>query len=134
DPSGLWLASVLGDLLMPDMFVRGQYAAAAMLDAEVARASFADGAGDLSNLGRAATAFGWGGGRLADAWPQGTETAGYREIRTSEVETLVVNGELDVSTPPQISTRGLMPHLPNGHEVVLEGIGHTASFFQEQAA
>ena len=62
DASGFWFTSVFGDLLFPELFVRGQYAAAAMLDAQAARDYFAGGHGDLSNLGRAATAFTWGGG------------------------------------------------------------------------
>ena len=62
DASGFWFTSVFGDLMYPELFVRGQYAAAAMLDAQAARDYFARGHGDLSNLGRAATAFTWGGG------------------------------------------------------------------------
>ena len=53
DPSGFWLTSVLGDLLFPELFVRGQYAAAAMLDAQAARDYFTGGQGDLSNLASA---------------------------------------------------------------------------------
>ena len=84
DPSGFWLTSVLGDLLFPELFVRGQYAAAAMLDAQAARDYFARGPGDLSNLAVAATAFSWGGGGLADAWPAAPDegpTAGCRPRR-----------------------------------------------------
>jgi pimeloyl-ACP methyl ester carboxylesterase len=43
------------------------------------------------------------------------------------VETLVINGELDFSTPPQVTTKELLPYLPNVQEVVLPGIGHTAT-------
>jgi len=53
-------------------------------------------------------------------------------VRTSNVETLLIGGELDFSTPPQVATKELLPYLPNGHEVVLPGIGHTASMFAEQ--
>src|SRR5215203_1508886 len=73
DASGFWFTSVLGDLLFPELFVRGQYAAAPMLDAQASRDYFARGQGDLSNLGRAATAFTWGGGVLADSWPAAPE-------------------------------------------------------------
>jgi hypothetical protein len=34
--------------------------------------------------------------------------------------------------PPQVATKELLPYLPNGHEVVLPGIGHTGSFFAVQ--
>ena len=45
---------------------------------------------------------------------------------------LLVGGELDFTTPPQIAARELLPHLPNGHQVVLPGFGHTVSFWSEQ--
>jgi hypothetical protein len=53
-------------------------------------------------------------------------------VRTSEVETLVINGALDVMAPPQLASRELMPHLPNGQEVILPGFGHTVSFLTQQ--
>src|SRR5215204_2192850 len=133
DASGFWFTSVLGDLLFPELFVRGQYAAAPMLDAQTARDYFARGQGDLSNLGRAATAFTWGGGgELADAWPAAPEEGTYSRVRTSEVETLLIGGDLDPMTPPQVATTQLLPYLPNGHQVVLPGFGHQGTVFREQ--
>ena len=132
DTSGLWFGSFIGDVLLSDMFIAGQRAAAASIDAGAARDYFADGLADLSNLGAAATASGWAAGYWVDVWPAAAEADAYQHVRTSEVETLVVNGELDFSTPPQVATRELMPFLPNGQEVVLAGFGHTGSFFQEQ--
>jgi pimeloyl-ACP methyl ester carboxylesterase len=132
DASGFWSTSVLGDLLFPELFVRGQYAAAPMLDAQAARDYFARGQGDLSNLGRAATAFTWGGGVLADSWPAAPEEGTYSRVPTSEVETLLIGGELDPMTPPQVATTQLLPYLPNGHQVVLPGFGHQNTVFNEQ--
>jgi hypothetical protein len=132
DVSGLWVSSVLGDLLTPELFVRGQYASAAILDAEVARRYFAQGPGDPADLARAASALAWAGGQLVDAWPASPHEEGYGSVRTSQVETLLVGGELDVATPPQVATRELLPYLPNGREVVLPGFGHTQSFFSDQ--
>lgn len=132
DASGLWVSSVLGDVLTPELFVRGQYASAAILDAEVARDYFAGGSDDPSDLARAASSLAWGGGRLVDAWPASPHEEGYSSVRSSRVETLLVGGELDVATPPQVATRELLPYLPNGREVVLPGFGHTQSFFGDQ--
>ena len=36
------------------------------------------------------------------------------------------------STPPEIAKEDLLPHLPNGRQVVLSGFGHTASFWAQQ--
>ncbi len=50
----------------------------------------------------------------------------------SDVETLLIGGRLDIATPPQNATRQLLPHLSNGHEVVLPDIGHTDDFWTYQ--
>ncbi len=133
DASGLWFASLAGDLLAPTMFVRGQYAAAGRLDAQAGRDYFASyGQQRDSDLGVAATAFGWVGGGLTDAWPAAPDENEYSRVRTSNVETLLIGGELDFTTPPQIATKELLPYLPNGQQIVLAGIGHTVSFWSEQ--
>ena len=55
-----------------------------------------------------------------------------RRCSDSNVETLLIGGALDVATPPQWASRDLLPHLPNGREVVLENIGHTNDFWTYQ--
>jgi hypothetical protein len=115
------------------LFVWGQYAAFGRADAQVARDYFSSGGpDDGTNLGRSATTYVWGGGRLADAWPAAPDENLYSKLRTSKVETLLVGGELDFSTPPQVMTKELLPYLPNGQQVVLPGIGHTGTFFAVQ--
>jgi hypothetical protein len=69
---------------------------------------------------------------LADAWPAAPDENTYRQVRTSSVETLLIGGELDTATPPQVAAKELLPSLPNGHQVVLPNVGHIASFFGEQ--
>jgi hypothetical protein len=69
---------------------------------------------------------------MVDAWPAAPEENEYSQVRRSNVETLLVGGELDFSTPPQIMTKELLPYLPNGQQVVLPGIGHTGTFFAVQ--
>jgi hypothetical protein len=133
DASGFWFQSLLGDLVLPRAFVWGHYAATTRADAQAGRDYFSSGGQELSsNLGRAATAFVWGGGRLADSWPTSPNEAAYSRVRTSEVETLLVGGALDFSTPPQVATKELLPYLPNAHQVVLPGFGHTATFWADQ--
>jgi pimeloyl-ACP methyl ester carboxylesterase len=133
DPSGLWITSLLADVMMPDLFTYGQYAAAASADAQAARDYFAEGAqGQETNFGYAATSAGWAGGQAAEAWPAANEVEKYTGVQQSNVEALLIGGELDVSTPPQIATEELLPSLPNGHQVVLPGFGHTLTVFTEQ--
>jgi pimeloyl-ACP methyl ester carboxylesterase len=132
DASGFWFTSLFAGAFFPGEFVWGEYAASARLDAQAARDYFSTGEALDSSLARAATAFGWGGGGLADAWPVTPDEDEYREVRTSNIETLLVGGELDVATPPQWATRDLLPHLPNGRQVVLPGFGHSTSFWLDQ--
>jgi pimeloyl-ACP methyl ester carboxylesterase len=134
DASGLWLTSALLDELLGYLSGRGgQYAAFGNIDAGAAAAYFAAGAPDgYANLGYAATASSWAGGQLAAAWPTDPQARQHHRPRTSDVETLLIGGELDFMTPPQRATDELLPHLPNGHEVVLDGIGHNFSFWHDQ--
>jgi hypothetical protein len=135
DASGFWFQSLLGDLAFPALGVWGDYAAVASIDARASRTYFSAGEqGDTSNLGYAATAFIWGGGQLADAWPAAPDDDEYAVVRPSNVETLLISGELDFATPPQAATEELLPTLPNGHQVVLPGFGHSTTIWTEQTA
>jgi hypothetical protein len=106
-------------------------AAVGRADARAAREYFRTGRHG-SILGDPGTAFTWAGGLLADAWPAAPGEDEYSRMRTSAVETLVIGGSLDFATPPQVATRELMPYLPNGHQVVLQGFGHTTDFWNQQ--
>lgn len=133
DASGFWVTSLITDLMFPKMFVWGEYAAAGRIDAQAAREYFSSGGQETeTNLGRAASTFVWGGGRLADAFPADPDEIEYSRVRTSNVETLMISGALDLSTPPQIARRELLPYLPHGHQVVLAELGHSGSFWNEQ--
>ena len=132
DASGLWFASLAGDLLFPKLFVWGQYAAFGSADARAARGHFSSPRQRGSILGDAGTAFAWGGGRLADAWPAAADAGEYSRVRTSKVPTLLIGGALDFSTPPQVATAELLPSLPNGRQIVLPGFGHSTSFWLDQ--
>ena len=79
-------------------------------------------------IGSPGTDFITAGGRLYDSWPTNPDENLYTRVRDSNVETLLIGGRLDFATPPQNATRKLLPHLPNGHEVVLPDIGHTDDF------
>lgn len=132
DASGFWFASLAGDLLFPSMFVWGEYAAVGSADDSAATAYYGAGGDPGSILGDPGTSFVWADGKLVASWPAAPDAGEYSRVRTSRVETLLVGGALDVSTPPQIATKELLPFLPNGRQVVLPGFGHTASFWKDQ--
>jgi pimeloyl-ACP methyl ester carboxylesterase len=137
DASGLWFGSFAAQLLFPSMQVWGDQAAMGRIDAAFADRYFRrhrDGGRGL-DLADSGTRFLWAAGALARACPAGPEEQKYARMKESDIPTLVVNGELDGTTPPQNSTRELMPHLTNGRQVTLRGFAHNIDFWnnQEQA-
>ncbi|MDX6475774.1 MAG: hypothetical protein QOH95_1285 [Gaiellaceae bacterium] len=134
DGSGAWLLSLMGQLLFPSKQLWGDVAAVGRSDAAYARQFFATHADRGSVLGSPGTDLVWDGGRLVDAWPANPDENEYTHVRDSKVETLLIGGNLDLATPPQTATRQLLPHLPNGHQVVLRNLGHTDDLWVYQPA
>lgn len=132
DASGLWFISFLADLAFPEAFVWGETAAVAMLDAEVADTYYSAGGDPGSILGNAGTDFLFGGGGLTKAWPPNLADDEYRQVQTSDVETLLIGGTVDFATPVVNATDDLLPYLPNGHQVVLAEFGHSTDFWTYQ--
>jgi pimeloyl-ACP methyl ester carboxylesterase len=58
----------------------------------------------------------------------------YRKLQPSDVETLMVNGNLDISTPAQFARDELLPCLENGSLVVLKEMGHVSDVLNLQPA
>ena len=69
---------------------------------------------------------------MAYAWPAAPDENAYSRMRTSKVQTLLIGGALDFSTPTQNARKEVLPYLPNGHQVVLPGFGHSGSFWHDQ--
>jgi pimeloyl-ACP methyl ester carboxylesterase len=132
DASGFWFESLMADLAFPQAEVWGDVAAASRADAAAAKRHFSASAHDTSILGDAGSEFLWAGGRLVDGWPSNASDNQYSRVQDSNVDTLVIGGALDFATPAGDATRELMPHLPNGHEVVLPNFGHTTDFWTYQ--
>ena len=132
DSSGIWFLSFLGDVAFPELFVWGELAATAKHDAEVINAYFLAGGDYGSILGNAGTEFLWGGGGLVDAWPGNIVDGTYSQVQESEVETLLIGGSVDFSTPAEFATNEILPFLPNGHQVVLAEFAHVMDFWTYQ--
>ena len=128
DPSGLWLLSTMAGLILPKSFVWGEFASIGMADAQPAERYFSSGADPGSIIGNPFTEFLWGAGGLAD-WPANPGEDQYTSVQNSNVPTLLIGGTLDFQTPAQNATTELLPHLPNGHQVILSGLGHAEDFW-----
>ncbi|MCP4380131.1 MAG: alpha/beta hydrolase [Hyphomicrobiales bacterium] len=68
------------------------------------------------------------------SWTQTQMPEEYRTAQPSDVDTLIINGNLDFSTPAENATAELLPLLSNGHEVILTDMGHTDDFWTAQPA
>jgi pimeloyl-ACP methyl ester carboxylesterase len=134
DPSGLWVLSVLADLVFPRSFEWGEFASAGIIDADAVDAYYAAGGDPGSILGGATADLLWAGGRLTGGWPAEADAAEYATPRSTPVETLLVGGTLDFSTPVRPATDDLLPTLPDGHQVVLAELGHTGDFWDHRPA
>ena len=129
---GAWLLSVFAGAALPRAQVWGDVASVARIDAAYGRRLFASRADRGSIIGNPGTEFLWAGGRLLNAWPANPDEKEYNSVRYSNVPTLLINGQLDFAAPPENATRQLLPHLPNGHQVVLPKLGHADDFWAYQ--
>ena len=132
DASAHWFQSVVSQLIFPRVQVWGDVAAVGRADANLAREHFSRRDGRDSILGDPGSRFIWADGRLADTWPAAPDEDDYDRVRDSEVETLVISGNLDFAAPAENAARELMPHLPNGHQVILRDFGHSMDMWTEQ--
>jgi uncharacterized membrane protein YdfJ with MMPL/SSD domain/pimeloyl-ACP methyl ester carboxylesterase len=132
DGSGAWFMSLMAQVAFPSEQRWGDVVAVARTDSAHARRVFASRSDQGSLIGVPGADLIWAGGELADAWPVTPDQSDYARVRDSNIDTLLVGGNLDVATPPQWATRDLLPHLPNGRQVVLGDLGHTGDFWSYQ--
>ncbi|HEY2536463.1 MAG TPA: alpha/beta fold hydrolase, partial [Solirubrobacteraceae bacterium] len=128
DPSGLWLLSTMANLVLPQSFTWGEFASIGMADAQPVERYFSSGADRGSIIGNPLGEFIWGAGGLVHAWPTNPGANQYTTVQNSSVPTLLIGGTLDFETPAQNATKELLPHLSNGHQVILSGLGHVDDF------
>jgi pimeloyl-ACP methyl ester carboxylesterase len=132
DPSGFWFQSLAANLIFPRIQVWGEVAAMSRGDTNFVGSHFSDSQGQDSIIGDPGGTFIWAGGGLTRDFPPAPDEDEYDRVRNSDVETLVIGGPLDSATPIEVATRELMPHLPNGHQVILREFGHTTDLWTEQ--
>jgi len=71
---------------------------------------------------------------LARDWPANADRDAYPAMQPSDIDTLVISGTLDFTTPIETVRSELMPKLSHGRLVTLAELGHTASFWRSQSA
>jgi pimeloyl-ACP methyl ester carboxylesterase len=134
NPAGLWLQSMLANLVLPTSFTWGEFASVGQADRHTVQRYFASASDRGTIIGNPATDFLWGDGGLLRAWPANPGDDQYTTVRNSSVPTLLIGGTVDLATPAQNATRELLPHLRNGHQVILSELGHAPDFWRYEPA
>jgi pimeloyl-ACP methyl ester carboxylesterase len=134
DYSGMALASMARNMFLPNFAVYGDLLAKGGSGGDfVGRAddsrTVLDPPGSI--LGSPLSLFDWG---MMRGWPAYLIPEQYLPLQTSDVETLLISGSIDFSTPPQFATQELLPHLTHGKQVILKDFGHTETFWNSQPA
>ena len=123
DYSGLALLSVMYDRMIPKALNWGDNASKAMsADYDSSRDYEAEMMPSGSILGSPMSAL--LGSMKYGGWPIKPIPEEYRKLQYSDVETLMVNGNIDFSTPSAYAKNELLPYLRKGKLVVLAEMGH----------
>jgi pimeloyl-ACP methyl ester carboxylesterase len=122
DYSGLYLMQLAYDYLVPEMFFWGDFfnkGASADFDKKLNYNVLLKP--DSIKIGAPLSLLIWGGGLF---WENVLIEEKFRKIQYSEVQTLMIGGNLDVSTPPEYATEMLLPKMPNSRQVILRNMSH----------
>jgi pimeloyl-ACP methyl ester carboxylesterase len=128
DPSGLWMMSVACDFMLPNMLTWGHLLAlgsSADYDPSRSYARELDPADAI--LGSPISLAIWG--TAGDAWPIKLIPPELRRAQPSDIDTLLVSGSMDFSTPAEFATKELLPFLKKGRQIILREFGHVNDVF-----
>ena len=130
DYSGLYMLQRAYDFMMPSMMIWGDLFAKGSTD-------FDPGIDYVSELRDSTTVMGSplslliSGGAVGH-WPVHRVPPGLNRIQQSDVQTLLVSGSVDFSTPAEYATEELLPYLTNGNQVILREMGHVGDILNLQ--
>ena len=131
DPSGLALMTLAYDFMIPSSLTWGLWTAIGATDYPKERDYITEMDPPGSILGAPISLL-VGGMLQRSAWPEPPFPSEFRQVQNSEVETLLVSGSIDFSTPAQFATEELLPYLANGKQVILSEFGHTGDVWELQ--
>ncbi len=131
DASGMALVSLLAPFMLPELGERGHLLAMGTSAQDYLDPN-RDYRAELTQpdaiIGAPFSLFVWA---MAQGWPASSDQS-YVEAQNSDIETLLVSGTLDGSTPMRYARDELLPHLRRGHHVIVQGQGHTETFWNSQ--
>jgi pimeloyl-ACP methyl ester carboxylesterase len=126
DASGLALMSIAYDYVVPSMTTWGDLASKAVsADFDSTRDYFSEMEPPGLPLGSPMSKLAWGTSRYF-RWPTQQLPNEFRQLRDSDVETLLLSGNIDFSTPAEFATNELLPRLKHGKQVIFSECGHVS--------
>jgi hypothetical protein len=122
DYSGLYLMQLAYDYLVPGMFSWGDLLnKGASIDLNNKTDYKKILTTENNKIGAPISLLIWG---VAADWPTTKINNDYKKVKYSSTETLMIGGNLDISTPPEYATNELIPFMPNAHQVILKNMAH----------
>jgi len=132
DASGLALMSMACSFVLPKLFVWGDLISkGGSADFDSTRDYSRDMMPDNAVLGSPISKILFAPFQYGH-WPFALLPLRYRTLQRSEVQTLLLSGSMDFSTPPQFATNELLPYLPNGRLIILREAGHVEDIWQAE--
>jgi len=131
DASGMALMCILYDLMIPRMIIWGDTFSKSASDYNNGRDYYNDMDPDGSILGSPGSML-FAGIAERNSWPYSGIPGQYLVPDTSYVNTLMLSGNIDFSTPAEFTTDELLPYLPNGTQLILSEFGHTDDIWNLQ--
>ncbi|MEE9170860.1 MAG: alpha/beta fold hydrolase [bacterium] len=132
DASGLWLVSFVGHYIFPNIANWGDNASKAVsADFDSTRDYANEMVPEDAILGAPLGRFLWAPAQLFH-WPIQLMPEKYRQSQHSDVETLILSGSLDFSTPAENATNDLLPYLSNGKQFIMAEFGHVGDIWNLQ--
>jgi len=127
DASGLAIVSLAYDFVMPKQSVFGEFFSKGVSsDYDANRDYFTEMDSPDSIIGAPLSKLIWGSATDEDGvtWPTQLMPEEFLHVHPSDVETLLISGNIDFSTPAEFATSDLLPALPNGTQIILSEMGH----------
>jgi len=127
DYSGLALMTLAYDQMLPKMMTWGEFLSIGFSADYDASRDYSELAAPESVMGSPMSEILW---PMGGEWPMARLPESYNTAQPSDVETLIVSGNLDFSTPAEAATDELLPMLSNGQQIILTDMGHTDDFWK----
>lgn len=131
DWSGIAFISLSMDYMLSDALLWGDLAAksrSADYDFHPKQNPLDEFMPDNSIIGAPGSLLGIG----AMGWPAKLIPDSLRKVQYSKTPTLLINGNIDVSTPEQFGRNELLPYLENGTQVIISEAAHAPDIWSNQ--